>query len=111
MTRTSPSPRYRALRAELTRTLADASRWRELPGLLEALERARHADDEVPPAGPPRRLLWIDRFAGELLDGHTPSARRDHVRRTAQALWPWLGTHDPVAIARGQWDGLPRSYA
>ncbi len=104
---------YHQLRTELREVLAQARRWNELPRLMDRLDQARHgADDRAgPPPGAQRELLWVDRFAGALLDGRPPAGRDEQVRRTAQALWPWLGAHDPVAVAHGRWDALPRSYA
>lgn len=110
MPNAEPTLAFLAARARLVAALSDPARWNQLPALMDALDRARRDAKDEPPAGP-KRLLWIDRFSGALLDGRSSRERRDQVRRTAQHLWPWLGAHDPVAVARGRWDELPRSHA
>lgn len=93
-----------ALRACLREALAQPSDWKQLPALLDAFDTLRHG-----PVRRARATFWVDRFAQALCQqsGGVDAACAD---RTAQALQPWLGAYDPVALARGRWVDLPKSY-
>lgn len=92
------------LRARLRDALAQPGGWEHLPALLDAFDTLRQS-----PARRVRDTFWIDRFAHTLCQqgGAVDAASAG---RTAQALQPWLGAYDPVALARGRWVDLPKSY-
>lgn len=92
------------LRARLRDALAEPGGWKQLPALLDAFDALRPG-----PARPVRATFWVDRFAHTLRQqgAAVDAASAD---RTAQALQPWLGAYDPVALARGRWVDLPKSY-
>lgn len=107
-----PEP-LNCLRKRLRETLAQPSRWQQLLPLLDTLDTARCEAERsarcIGGGGNDRAVFWIDRFAHTLRQqgSAVDSASAD---RTAQALLPWLGTSDPVALARGRWVDLPKSY-
>lgn len=102
------------VRTRLRETLAQPNRWQQLPALLDAIDASRREAERsagcIGGVGDnDRTVFWVDRFAHTLrLQGSAvDSASAD---RTAQALLPWLGAYDPVALARGRWVDLPKSY-
>ncbi len=104
--------RMSSLREALRKALAEARRWEELPALLEELDAVRRQRIEaVKPAtcAGGQVKLWADTFADELAQ-QAPSVDSDIAVRTARELMPWLGAYDPVALARGRWVDLPKSY-
>lgn len=92
------------LRVCLRKALAQPSDWQQLPALLDAFDALRHV-----PVRRARETFWVDRFAQALCQ-QGASVDAASAGRTAQALQPWLGAYDPVALARGRWVDLPKSY-
>ncbi len=86
------------------KTLANPTHWKLLPCLLDALDTLRHG-----PVRRARAAFWVDRFA-HTLHQQGIAIDAESVDRTAQALQPWLGVCDPIALARGRWIDLPKSY-
>jgi DNA-binding IclR family transcriptional regulator len=106
--------RYLELRCVLRQTLAQKRKWTELPGLLDELDRARRqgwTEDWEATPGTNREALWIDQFAHALQACAPVAVAREQARGTARAVWPWMHDQDPVSVALGRWDDLPRSYA
>lgn len=104
--------RLSRLRERLRETLAQAGRWAELPALLDELDAVRR--QHLASAQPATRtgsaiVLWVDTFADELAQ-QDPAVDTRAAIRTARELMPWLGAYDPVALARGRWVDLPKSY-
>ncbi|WP_341891373.1 hypothetical protein [Variovorax sp. YR752] len=92
------------LRACLRDALAQPSDWKQLPALLDAFDSLRSGQ-----VRPVRTTFWVDRFAQALCQQGC-SVDAASAGRTARALQPWLGVYDPVALARGRWVDLPKSY-
>lgn len=106
--------RYLELRWALRQTLAQKRKWTELPRLLDELDRARRQEVATEPwstADANREALWIDQFAQTLQACAPITVAREQARGTARAVWPWMHDQDPVSVALGRWDELPRSYA
>ncbi len=109
---THRTDRMSSLREALRETLAQARRWEELPALLEEMDAARRQRAAASEAAKRVRgpsVLWVDTFADELAQ-QAPAVDSDAAIRTARELMPWLGAYDPVALARGRWVDLPKSY-
>lgn len=96
--------RLNQLRSRVREALAEPAGWRRLPALLDELDTLRRT-----PACGTRATFWVDRFAQTLCQ-HGRGVNADAADRTAQTLQPWLGAYDPVALARGRWVDLPKSY-
>lgn len=106
------SDRLTSLREALRETLAEAQRWEELPALLDemdAVRRQRRAAGESATCAAGPTVRWVDTFAEELAL-QAPAVDRRTAIRAARELMPWLGAYDPVALARGRWVDLPKSY-
>lgn len=104
--------RMSSLREALRESLAQARRWEELPALLEemdAVRRQRTAASEAQARAGGPSVPWADTFAEELAQ-QAPAVDSHTAIRTARELMPWLGAYDPVALARGRWVDLPKSY-
>jgi hypothetical protein len=109
MAETTTCEKYLALRRELRNTLSVARKWTTLPGLLDELDRLRSEHDASGTALE-SELAWIDRFACAVREAG-PAVKAEQARRTARALWPWVGAYEPEALPQGHWEALPRSYA
>lgn len=107
-----PHDRMSSLRETLRETLAQARRWNELPALLEAMDAVRRQQIEASVTATRTdgsTVLWVDTFADELAQ-QAPAIDSGIALRTARELMPWLGVYDPVALARGRWVDLRKSY-
>lgn len=96
--------RLNQLRSRVRDALAEPAGWRGLPAVLDEFDTLRRT-----PARGVRATFWVDRFAQTLCQ-HGRGVDAGAAGRTAQALQPWLGAYDPVALARGRWVDLPKSY-
>lgn len=105
---------FNGLREDLRHVLAQKRKWIELPDLLNRLDRIRRQGSGRPSDVHVRiryRHGLVDKFSQTLLGSAPSEVPRQQVDRTARIVWHWLRDQDPVALARGDWDSLPRSYA
>jgi len=105
---------FNGLREDLRHVLAQERKWIELPDLLDQLDRIRRQGLERSSDASVRtrhRRMWVNTFSQTILESASSKVPREQVHRTARIVWHWLPDQDPVALARGDWDSLPRSYA
>jgi hypothetical protein len=102
------------LRKQLRHVMMQERKWVEMPNLLDQLDQSRRlglASLSAAEVAPSPQPAWVDRFTSALLESGSPSVSRHQLEHTARTLWHWLPAQDPAALARGDLDNLPRSYA